>query len=265
MLLILSVTLTVGLSSTVSGTTISHEKMADSKPETCADKLPVDYCRAESLERSNYDLSLGDSKRDFIGDDAETVTVLEVDQVDGTATVRLREDGFITVDVSAIADGEHAFDTFNVETLAIIDSDTGDYVAQLRSVKTGELMLIDTTIAVPQAFPALLVLGAVARVGIKAAINQYTKAQVKRAAKSYLLNGLDRNSWHHIMQAKHNWHQVGAKSREQVAEILADAMANGKHSATPFNGQASYWYSGREIVVRYDIKTGKISNGWVAR
>lgn len=59
-----------------------------------------------------------------------------------------------------------------------------------------------------------------ARVGIKAAVKQYTKTQIKKAAKSYLLKNLNRNGWKHIMQAKHNWYLVGAKSREQIAEII---------------------------------------------
>ena len=111
----------------------------------------------------------------------------------------------------------------------------------------------------------MVVLGAVARVGIKAAIKQYTKTQIKKAAKSYLLKNLDKNSWNHIMAAKHNWSLVKAKSREQIAEIIGKAMANGTHEIAGRHVNVSYWYNGKKIIVRYAKDNGQISNAWVVK
>ncbi|MBV7362846.1 SAR2788 family putative toxin [Actinomycetaceae bacterium TAE3-ERU4] len=197
--------------------------------------------------------------------DAEKVTVLEVEQVDGEATVVLQKDGFINVDVSAAVGDQQIYDSFDVVSLTILDDKSGDYIAELRSSATGEIVRIDTTLAEPQAFPALVVLGAVARVGIKAAIRQYTKTQIKKAAKSYLLRKLNANGWNHIMNAKHNWSLVGARSREQVAEIIGNAMANGSRRAFANHVEVSYWYKGKKIIVRYAKNGGKISDAWVVR
>ncbi len=64
------------------------------------------------------------------------------------------------------------------------------------------------------------------------------------------------------MAPKHKWSSVGAKSREQIAEIIGQAMANGRRVTRNGYTEVSYWYRGKEVVVRYS-NGGKISNGWV--
>ncbi|MGV9189296.1 SAR2788 family putative toxin [Arcanobacterium canis] len=195
----------------------------------------------------------------------EKITVVDVEQVDGGATVVLHDDGLINVEVSAVLDGDELSDSLDVVSLTVLNEDSGDYVAELRSRATGELLTINTTLAEAQAFPVLVVLGAVARVGLKVAIKQYTKTQIKKAAKSYLLNTLNSNGWKHIMQAKHNWNLVGAKSREQIAEIVGNAMANGTHKAYKYHVEVTYWYKGKKVIVRYAKSGGKVSDAWVVK
>ncbi|MGP9529893.1 polymorphic toxin type 35 domain-containing protein [Glutamicibacter sp. AOP5-A2-18] len=63
---------------------------------------------------------------------------------------------------------------------------------------------------------------------------------------------------------KHKWGSVGAKSREQVADLMGRAMAEGKHSAYKSGAmQAVYNYKGKTIVVTYSKNGGQVSNGWV--
>ncbi len=122
----------------------------------------------------------------------------------------------------------------------------------------------DHRFASQDAFPVLLILGLVARLGIKWVIKWYGKTQIKKAAKSYLLNSVSRSKWAHIMQPKHKWRSVGAKSKEQVAELMARAMAEGSHSSYGSGARQAVWrYKGKTIVVTYAKNGGKISNGWV--
>jgi hypothetical protein len=116
-----------------------------------------------------------------------------------------------------------------------------------------------------QAFPVLFILGLLARLGIKYVIRWYGKAQVKKAAKSYLLNSVNAKKWGHIMAPKHKWSSVDARSKEQVAELMSRAMAEGKHVVAANNRsvKATWNYRGKTIDVTYAKDSGKISNGWV--
>jgi hypothetical protein len=64
---------------------------------------------------------------------------------------------------------------------------------------------------------------------------------VKKAAKSYLLNNISASRWTHIMAPKHKWDSVGARSKEQVAELMSRAMAEGRHSAYGSNARMATW------------------------
>lgn len=71
------------------------------------------------------------------------------------------------------------------------------------------------------------------------------------------------------MFSSHNWSLVGAKSREQIAEIIGNAMANGTHRVTGNHVEVSYWYKSKKVIkkviVRYAKNGGKISNAWVVK
>jgi hypothetical protein len=123
----------------------------------------------------------------------------------------------------------------------------------------------DDAIVHQQAFPALIILGLLARLGIKYVIRWYGKTQVKKAAKSYLLNSVNAKKWGHIMAPKHKWSSVDAKRKEQVAELMSRAMAEGKHvvAANNTSVKATWIYRGKTIDVTYAREGGKISNGWV--
>jgi hypothetical protein len=115
-----------------------------------------------------------------------------------------------------------------------------------------------------QAAPALIVLGALAKFGITHVIKWYGKTQLKKAAKSYLLNSVRTDKWTHIMAPKHKWSSVGARSKEQVAELMSRAMAEGKHIPYGTNAKMARWtHRGQTIEVTYAKNGGQISNGWV--
>lgn len=95
-------------------------------------------------------------------------------------------------------------------------------------------------------------------------IKWYGKTQIKKAAKSYLLNKVSRNKWGHILDPKHKWSRVNVKSKEQVAELMSRAMAEGSHSKYKGAAMQAVWnYKGKVIVVTYSKQGGQISNGWV--
>ncbi|MDO4897817.1 MAG: hypothetical protein Q3965_00780 [Rothia sp. (in: high G+C Gram-positive bacteria)] len=120
--------------------------------------------------------------------------------------------------------------------------------------------------ASPEAVPALVVLGVVARSGIQAALRVYTRTQIKKVAKSYVLNNLNSNKWNYIMAQKHLWGRVGASSKEQIAEIIGDAMANGYHlSLGVEQKRVHYKYKNQIVVVQYHAGTGKIADAWVQK
>ncbi len=180
----------------------------------------------------------------------------------GTVVLGLVDGRFTTIDVDAVVDGQRVHDRFDVQAFALTGGD--NFRAQLRSHERGKLVEVDSQAAVQQAFPVLLILGILARLGIKHVIRWYGKTQIKKAAKSYLLNSLSSAKWKHIMAPKHKWGSVGARSREQVAELMSRAMAEGSHSAYGSGAMQAVWrHSGKTIVVTYAKNGGKISNGWV--
>lgn len=127
---------------------------------------------------------------------------------------------------------------------------------------------VETGDEVPEASARILplvLLGILARIGIGAIIRQFGKAALKSAAKSYLLKATG-SKWTHIMVSRHKWSSVGGRSRSQVAEIMSNAMANGKHSTYGSSGramQAVWRYKNKTVVVTYSKSGGQISNGWV--
>lgn len=196
--------------------------------------------------------------------EASVTAVEDPDGVVGTAEVELDSTGFAPIAVTAEIDGEAVSEEFVVEDFLPVGDD--DFVAQLRVASTGEIVRIDTTAVEQQAVPVLIILGALARLGLKHAIRWYGKTQVKKAVKSYLLNNLNAQKWGHIMAPKHNWTAVNARSREQVAELMARAMSEGSHSAYKNSGTAmvaTWRYAGRIIDVTYSKASGHVSNGWV--
>jgi RHS repeat-associated protein len=116
-----------------------------------------------------------------------------------------------------------------------------------------------------RALPVLLVLGWLARLGIKWIIQWIGKTAIKKAAKSYVLSK-NQNFWIHTMNPKHYWGSVGARSREQVAELIGRAMSEGQHVAHQRGSMKAVWrYKGRIIEVTYSQEGGQISNAWVRR
>ncbi len=102
--------------------------------------------------------------------------------------------------------------------------------------------------------------------GIKYVSTKVKQTKVHSEAKTYLTKKLDVNKWNHILNPKHKWPSVGATSKGKVADLMARAMAYGKH--LPYKNGKSAWqaqwiYRGKTIVVTYSKTTGKISNGWV--
>jgi hypothetical protein len=207
---------------------------------------------------------------------AESVTVLADGRVrlavaDGrgaTGTVVLGLEGgqFTDIDVTAVVDGATARDSFEVEEFVPTGGD--NFRAELRSKRAGRTVEVDTTAVTQQAFPVLLILGLLARMGIRWLVKWYGKAVIKKATKSYLLNNINAHKWGHILRESHLWHRVGARGKDQVADLMGRAMANGRH--VPHRGgqnawQAEWSYRGETIVVRYSKRTGEIGDGWVAR
>lgn len=180
----------------------------------------------------------------------------------GTVVLGLHDGRFSTITVDAVLDGQHLHDRFDVESFALTGGD--HFRAALRSREHKSVIQVDSQAAVQQAFPVLLILGILARLGIKYVLRWYGKTQVKKAAKSYLLNSVNAAKWKHIMAPKHKWGSVGARSREQVAELMSRAMAEGAHSSRGSQGMQAVWrHGGKTIVVTYAKSGGKISNGWV--
>lgn len=172
-----------------------------------------------------------------------------------------------SVKVDAIVDGENITAELLVRDFTYLGDDA--FAATLEDAQSGETIEVSSAQVNAQAFPILWVLALLARVGIKAAIKQIGKTQVKKAAKSYLLNGKG-VKWNKILAPKHKWGKVGAKSKQQVAEIMGKAMADGAHSSykgSKYANQAvyKYKYKGKKytVVVTYAKNGGKISNGWI--
>lgn len=167
-----------------------------------------------------------------------------------------------SISVDGVVDGEVVSAELNVLEFTYFGDE--DFHAVVEDVATGETIVVSSTDVAQQAFPVAWVLAQLARIGIQALIKWVGKTQVKKAVKSYLLNNIGANKWAHIMAPKHKWGSVGAKSREQVADLMGRAMAEGKHSAYRSGAmQAVYNYKGKTIVVTYSKNGGQVSNGWV--
>ena len=166
-----------------------------------------------------------------------------------------------TVTIDGSVDGEVVNAVLTVTDFVYFGED--NFAASFQDEITGEKFQVSSAEVNAQAFPVLWVLGLLARVGIKALIKNIGKAQVKKAAKSYLLN--DKGvKWNKILDPKHRWNSVGAKSKEQVADLMARAMSEGNHTAQGKNAMKVTWkYKGETITVTYGKSTGKIGDGWV--
>lgn len=192
-------------------------------------------------------------------DDSTSVVTVDVPAssgLEGTAEVRvvdaLPEE--ISVDV-VDADGQAIVDTVIVEDITV--SSAENFVATVRSLATGETTIIDTAKAQQQIAPIIV---ALVGLGIKAALKIGTKAAIKEAAKKSLL-ALNKEKWNHIMASKHNWSRL-AKNKDEIANLMADAMANGTRSAAKDHVDFTWVHKGQTIVVRTS-KGGHISNGWI--
>lgn len=182
----------------------------------------------------------------------------------GTVILGLADGRFSEVTVDAVVSGRRSHEVFTVDSFLLTGGE--NFRADLRATSTQQVMPLDSRAATQQAFPVLLVLGVLARLGIRSVIRWYGKTQVKKAAKSYLLNNISAHKWSHIMAPKHRWGAVDARSKHQVAELMSRAMAEGSHGRyrnSNFAMQAILPHRGQTIVVTYAKKTGQISDGWV--
>lgn len=203
-----------------------------------------------------------------VAEDSVTTTVTDPAGLEAEVVVDLTAgpDGSAfeldAVSIDAVVDGEEIVEELVVESFLPLGDE--DFVATLRLVSTGEVLHLDTTVVEGQALPVLAILGVLARMGIKHVITWIGKTQLKKAVKSYLLNTISSAKWAHIMAPKHKWGTVGARSREQVAELMGRAMAEGTHSAYGSSAMQAVWrYQGKTIVVTYSRSGGQVSNGWV--
>lgn len=200
----------------------------------------------------------------FISRDGSTVEYMVKETgIDAKVTTELTSTGTLIVYVNGISEGEKISEVYDVDNFAVTGESSDNFIAALTGRTTGQSVLVNSEIATTQAIPALIVLGILARIGLRAAVNQFGKAQVKKAAKSYLLRQ-NANKWGHIMAPKHCWSKVGAKSKEQIADLLGRAMAEGHHSDHGSQARKAEWsYQGRTITATYNKNGGQISDGWV--
>ena len=197
----------------------------------------------------------------------EAVSVeVESEGVESTVEVSYNEDAPLdeivdAVTVDAVVDGENVSAELIVQDFTYFGDD--NFAATVQDSDTGETIHISSAEVSAQALPVLWVLGLLARIGIKALIKHIGKTQIKKAAKSYLLN--DKGvKWNKILDPKHRWSSVGAKSKDQVADLMARAMAEGNHTAIGKDAMKVTWnYKGETITVTYGKSTGKIGDGWV--
>lgn len=191
--------------------------------------------------------------------------VVDREDLQATVTTHFHRDDTISVAIHGVSEGNPFSETFSVESFALTGSEPDDFIATLRAQNSGQTIQLNGENATTQAFPALVVLGALARFGLKYAIRWYGKTQVKKAAKSYLLNNLKPNKWSHILRKQHCWgDKLKAHSKEQVAELMARAMAEGNHVPHGHGSNKAVWkHAGETIEVTYHTGSGKISDGWV--
>lgn len=176
--------------------------------------------------------------------------------IEGTSEVRVVDalPERIAVDV-VDTNGQKIADTVIIENITVASAD--NFIATVRSLTTGESRIIDTTKAQQQIAPIIV---ALVSVGIKAALKIGSKAAIKEAAKKSIL-ALNKDKWTHIMAAKHNWGRL-AKTKDEIADLMSDAMANGTRSTKRDHVQFSWAHRGQTIVVRTSLD-GDISNGWI--
>jgi len=185
-----------------------------------------------------------------------TVDIPDTSGMDGTTEVvivdsRPRE---IVVDVGGDTTVD---DTFVVEDFQATSAES--FTATVRSQSTGESTLVDTARAQQQIAPIVV---ALVVFGLKAALKIGGKAVIKEAAKKAIL-GLNANKWNHIMASKHNWSRL-AKTKDQVADLMADTMTNGTRIAHKNHIEFTWSHRGQTIVVRTSHE-GHISDGWIVK
>jgi hypothetical protein len=191
----------------------------------------------------------------------EGVVSAEVTEVSGiTGTADIEVTGGLPESIDVVAeesDGSEVSDSFLVEEFTTIDKT--NFSATLRSVETGESFEINTTLAQQQALPIILVI--LARIGLQAAMKQFSKIAIQTAAKKYALS-LNAAKWGHIIKPSHKWTSVGATNKTKVADLMGKAIANGKATKARDHIEYVWKYQGKTIVVRTS-KAGHVSNGWV--
>lgn len=116
--------------------------------------------------------------------------------INGSSDVLLYEDGTIEIDVETEYRGENFEDTYSV--LSISPVGEGDALVELYSHQTKTSFVFDTrtplhqTVGTTELAPIVpVILAAIARLGIKYAVKWYTKTQVKKAVKSYVLRQME--------------------------------------------------------------------------
>lgn len=201
----------------------------------------------------------------------------------GVVRTTTSEDSKMVIDVSAVIEGERATDVFEVTKFRLTGSGPADFYAELVSKATGETVVVSPDSASPQVVvPFVLVFLAVH--GYVEAVKKHSKEEIKSEARKYLLTELTENDWNHIRQKKHKWDSVHATTKGHIAELLATAMAEGKHGpyGNPEFSRTAIWtyhytekdangipvIKSAEIQAIYSVEKeskGRISNGWVRR
>ena len=193
-------------------------------------------------------------------DESTSIVTMEIPEssgLEGTTEVLIVDavPEEIAIDVTD-AYGQTITDTMIVDSIAADSAES--FTATVRSVATGESISIDTTRAQQQVIPVIVAV--LVSIGIKAALKIASKAAIKQAAKGSLL-ALGKNDCTHIMASKHNWSRL-AKTKDEIAEIMSNAMVNGTRSTTTKHVEFNWVHRGQSIVVRTSHE-GHISNGWI--
>ena len=100
--------------------------------------------------------------------------------------------------MNGISEGEKISEVYDVDNFAVTGESSDNFTAALTGRTTGQSVLVNSETATTQAIPAVIVLGILARIGLRATTNQFGKAQVKKAAKSYFCDKTPTNgdtSW----------------------------------------------------------------------
>jgi hypothetical protein len=196
-----------------------------------------------------------DITTEIVGESTEIVTIDVPAElgVESTTEIQVVDDTPEKIAVTAVDErGEEISDSFIIESFELVTAEA--FVAVLRSEVTGDSTVIDTTRVQQQVVPAILVAVIVHGVRI------FAVAVAKEAAKRFVL-GLSAQRWAHIMAPKHNWSRL-AKTKEEIADLMADAVANGTRSTAKDHIDFTWVHRGQTIVVRTS-RNGEISNGWI--